>query len=129
MPKHLIVIYKTLQEMALAAFPVPFPVSLMLGHDTHTTEAFLLVTPGSEAISPSGPSVSLPLAEMLYSPTRHPIVTRTLREHCCFREASECQVTLSETHRALYLLHRVYHNCHRGFYDYVCNVFLLGFIK
>lgn len=77
MSEHLTITYETLHKTALATFPVPPPVILMLGQDTQATEAFLPATLVCQAISPLGPSVSLPPAERLCPPVHHPLITRT----------------------------------------------------
>lgn len=116
MPEHLIVTYETLHEIALATFPVPPPVILMLGHDTQATEAFLPATLVCQAIPPLGPSVSLPPAETLCPPIHHPLITRTLLEHYCFTEAfphplHDAQSPCEALSQNPVPLRRVHHNC------------------
>lgn len=63
--------YRHLQNparRALATFSAPFPVTFLLGHDAQATKAFLPVTPGAKPFPTSGPSVLLPLSEMLNCP-------------------------------------------------------------
>lgn len=108
MPEHLTVTYETPHKRALATFPVPPPVILMLGHDTQATEVFLPATLVCQAISLLGPSVSLPPAEMLCPPHSSPLnnknITWTLLLHRSLPSPlTWCPVTLLGSHGALYL--------------------------